>query len=56
LQPDKANGLPLLLPPSTASVKAADNLRRAVWGLQLQARVVSGDLPPSPDEPTKAER
>ena len=36
--------------------KAADNLRRVVWDLLMQARVVSGDLQPSPDEPTKAER
>jgi hypothetical protein len=27
-----------------------------VWDLLMQARVVSGDLQPSPDEPTKAER
>jgi hypothetical protein len=46
----------VLLPPSGASVKAADNLRRVVWDLLLQARLVSGDPPPSSDEPTKARR
>jgi hypothetical protein len=36
--------------------QARRNLRRVVWDLLLLARLVSGDLPPSPDEPTKAER
>jgi len=33
----------VLLLPSGTSVKAADNLRRVVWDLLLQARLVSGD-------------
>jgi len=46
----------VLLPPSGTSVKAADNLRRVAWDVLLQARLVSGDLPQSSDEPTKAKR
>jgi len=46
----------VLLPPSGASVKAADNLRRVVWDLLLLACLVSGDQSPSSDGPTKAER
>jgi hypothetical protein len=46
----------VLLPPSVSSLNAADNLRRVVWDLLLQARLMSGDLPPSLDGATKAER
>jgi hypothetical protein len=46
----------VLLLPSGRSVKAADNLRRVAWDVLLQARLVSGDLPQSSDEPTKAKR
>ena len=45
----------MLLPPSVSSLNAADNLRRVVWDLLLQARLMSGDLPPSLDGATKAE-
>ena len=45
----------VLLPPSVSSLNAADNLRRVVWDLLLQARLMSGDLPPSLDGATKAE-
>jgi len=44
------------LPPSAASVKAVEQSAARGVDLPLQARLVTEDLPPSSDGPTKAER